>query len=74
VSRQPTDAAATQLARGAAKTSDIEGTRRDLARAEHVVADGLHAAAERCEHEAKRLEDAPRSAAAGGRPAPAARH
>jgi len=59
VSREPTDAAATKLARGPAKISDIEHARRDLARAEHVVAEGHEAAAVRCEADATRMEHPP---------------
>jgi hypothetical protein len=59
------DPAATSLARGPAKCDDIEGARRDLVQAEHLVAERLHAAAFRQEQDAVRREDDDRRGRSG---------
>jgi hypothetical protein len=47
----PPDPPATTLARGPAKTEDIERSRRDLQRAEKRVTEALRAAAARHDHD-----------------------
>jgi hypothetical protein len=56
MARPLTEPAAATLARGAITARDIVRARREIAQAEHVYAHELHAAAVRCERDARRLE------------------
>jgi hypothetical protein len=64
-----TDPPATELAKGPAKSCDIEEVRRDLARAERAAAHTLHDAAERHERDAERVERVPANPPSATRPA-----